>query len=457
MNKDNIKAFFVDNRRLIIILSVIVIGIALIAYYGLRLANSTNESYQNLDDGKPKDKQSEKDHKNVYDKKNMSVLLLGKDKPSEGSKDVRTDSIILATYNSDSNDVKMVRIPRDMYIEYKGYKGKINGVYQALGVKELKHVVEDYTGVPVTNYVTTDFSGLSKIVDSIDGVDVNSKIVIDDSNNDQVGKDVHITKGKHTLNGKEALAYSRIRYIDNDIERGKRQEEVIKGIAEKLMSPSELPHAQDNIETISKYVNTDINPSKMMSYVPKASDKPKIDTITFNWSAFDYQGESFVYLTDAERHKISDQLRKHLNINTLTKLKDMVLKPKGAQTNTADDDKPDKSDKSSDNKNKDSDKNKSDDTSNDNDNNDSTTAGDKDKSSQKGANSASRHDTDKNSQQKDYVPDYDGSGKNDEAGLKQRIHDRTQKSVDGQDNTYKSNVKEKDDNAGINIIPEDMR
>lgn len=438
---ESIKTFFKDNKRLIIILSVIIIGIAIIAYFFLKMANSTNESFQNVDDGKPKDAQSEKDHKHVYDKKNMSVLLLGTDKPSKGSKDVRTDAIILATYNSKSNSVKMVRIPRDMYIEYKGYKGKINGAYQALGISELKHLVEDYTGVPVTNYITTDFSGLSNIVDSMDGVDVDSKIKIDDSNNDQVGKDVHVDKGEQTLDGKEALAYSRIRYIDNDIERGKRQEQVVKAIANKLTSPKEIPHAQRNIETLSKYVNSDISPSTMMSYVPKASDKPKIDTIQFNWSAFDYQKVSYVYLTDQERHKISNTLRKHLGINTLRDLKDMVLKPKGADTNSADDDNTTEDNKS-----------KSDDSKNDGASN-NTTAKEKDQQNQ-------HNDSDEHidSGYEDYDDDDDNDNTHhDESGLGRHIHDSTKKEDRGDSFDYKSEVEQKDDNRGINIVPKDMR
>ena len=62
---EQLKNFFKDNKRLIIILSVIIIGIAVIAYFFLRMANSTNESFQSVDDGKPKDEQSEKDHKHV--------------------------------------------------------------------------------------------------------------------------------------------------------------------------------------------------------------------------------------------------------------------------------------------------------------------------------------------------------------------------------------------------------
>ena len=437
---EQLKTFFNDNKRLIIILSVIIIGIGIIAHFFLKMANSTNESFQHVDDGKPKDVQSEKDHKHVYDKKNMSVLLLGTDKPSEGSKDVRTDAMILATYNSHSNSVKMVRIPRDMYIEYKGYKGKINGAYQALGISELKHLVEDYTGVPVTNYVTTDFSGLSNMVDSMDGVDIDSKIKIDDSNNDQVGKDIHVDKGQQTLNGKEALAYSRIRYIDNDIERGKRQEQVVKAIANKLMSAKEIPHAQKNIETLSKYVNSDISPSTMMSYIPKASDKPKIDTIQFNWSAFDYQKVSYVYLTDQERHEISNTLRKHLGINTLKDLKDMVLKPQGADTNSSDDDIADENKASqSESKSKDND-----------DDNDTMTAQEKDKQSQQ------NHDTDNTSNDDNNNTDEDDDT-HDESELGRRIHDSTKKTERADKFHYQSDVEKKDDMAHINIVPKDMR
>lgn len=320
-HKEKLREVITKNRRLIIGLSVFLIVSGFIAHSLLTFINDANQSMYTHHS-----KQSV-EHETIANHSNMSVLLLGTDKPSSDDGSVRTDSIILATFNNDKNVAKMVRIPRDLYISYHGYEGKINGVYEALGREELKQVVEDYTGVPITNTVTTDFDGLVDIVDSIGGINLYSDIEINDMNNSQVGNDIHINKGDVHLNGKEALAYSRIRYIDNDIKRGERQQQVLKAIADNILDASHLPQAKSNIQTIMKYVTTDISLSQVIQYIPKATDKPDISTISFDWQSFDVNGTSYVKLDDSEREKISQTLRKQLDIYSDKPLKSLKLSP----------------------------------------------------------------------------------------------------------------------------------
>ena len=143
-HKEKLREVITKNRRLIIGLSVFLIVSGFIAHSLLTFINDANQSMYTHHS-----KQSV-EHETIANHSNMSVLLLGTDKPSSDDGSVRTDSIILATFNNDKNVAKMVRIPRDLYISYHGYEGKINGVYEALGREELKQVVEDYTGVPVS-------------------------------------------------------------------------------------------------------------------------------------------------------------------------------------------------------------------------------------------------------------------------------------------------------------------
>lgn len=319
------KYFLKDNGLLITFLSVLTVIVFVLMNSIAGFITSYNDSYEPIDDVNTS-KKDESERNDISSKRNISFLMLGTDNPSKDSGDVRTDSIIVATYNSKKNSVEMVRIPRDLYVDYKGYEGKINGIYQERGLSELRDVIERYTGVPITNYVITDFNGLESVVDSIDGIRINSDIEIDDSNNKEVGN-VHVKKGIVTLNGKEALAYSRIRKIDNDIERGKRQEQVIKAIVNKLTSANQLPRIEKNVREVSKHVSMDISLTDVLSYSTKIKETPKMNIINFDWNSFDYQNQSFVNISESQRQEISEKLRNHLGISQLDTLENETLKP----------------------------------------------------------------------------------------------------------------------------------
>lgn len=256
-----------------------------------------------------------KDKKEMRQNKNMSVLIVGKDKQDQSGS--RTDAIILATFNSKSKSVKMVRIPRDVYADYHGYKGKINGIYNQSGIKGLKRATEAYTGVPITHYVTTDFDGLEQIVNTIDGIKINSNIDVNSTSNPEIGKGIDIHKGETTFNGKEALAYSRVRHIDDDIARGERQEQVLKGIKDKLTSPEQLPHVNRNLKMIMKYVDTDLSLNDILNYAPELQNDLDVETLQFEWNGFEQDGVSYVKIPYNERIKIANQLRKHLGMSTI--------------------------------------------------------------------------------------------------------------------------------------------
>lgn len=310
---EHVKVFLKENGLLIAGL-----GVFLILFYfiieGL-------VSYINMNIHMDSDKTSAI-NQHVKKEKNMSVLLIGTDNPENNH--VRTDALIFATYNHKKNKITTVRLPRDIYVEYLDYKGKINGVYDMYGMDGLKNVVEEYTGVPITNYAQVDFKGLEDIVDSINGIDLESNVTINETNNAEVGRDIFINQGHVHLNGKEALAYARIRHTDNDIERGKREQQVLKAIMNKVMSPSEIPYLTKNVNTISTYIMTDVNVNEV---IPKAISKPKMERIDFDWTSFDYNGSNFVYLTPVERERISETLRQSIGLDK-EPLSDMVLYPK---------------------------------------------------------------------------------------------------------------------------------
>ena len=135
-------------------------------------------------------------------------------------------------------------------------------------------------------------------------------------------------KGKNHLNGTEALGYSRIRYVDNDIERGNRQMDVIKAIINKMNLPNELLSVDNNIKYMSQYTKTDMKISTAIDYALNVKSTPKIKKLSFNWDSFDYDGQSYVKLSMKERAKISKQLRKSMNLDEDSALVPIQNEPK---------------------------------------------------------------------------------------------------------------------------------
>lgn len=248
-------------------------------------------------------------------KDNQSILLLGTDKSIDGNpKDVRTDTIMIATYDSDNNTVKLLRLPRDIYVKTDQYEGKINGLYQQGGVKSIVKYINGNFDIPISDYAMVDFNGLEKVVDQVGGIDINSDITINKSNNSNLGGNVQVHKGQNHLDGKEALGYSRIRYIDNDIKRGDRQTQVVKALADKLLKPSSVSYLPSVLVGMKDYVKTSMDANKIQKSMKDFSGKPKMENMTFKWESFDKDGASYVTIPQDEVDRLSQEMKKQLHI-----------------------------------------------------------------------------------------------------------------------------------------------
>ncbi|MDI9522869.1 MAG: LCP family protein, partial [Bacteroidota bacterium] len=100
-----------------------------------------------------------------------NVLVLGVDSKTRFS-GTRSDSIILATVDTEDRKARMISIPRDTRVKVKGAWDKINAAYAYGGVELAKETVEDFLGVKIDRYVIVNFNSLIEIVDAIGGIEV---------------------------------------------------------------------------------------------------------------------------------------------------------------------------------------------------------------------------------------------------------------------------------------------
>jgi LCP family protein required for cell wall assembly len=187
----------------------------------------------------------------------LFVGLRGGD-PIKGDCPFCTDTLILLTVDPNTKTAGMLSIPRDMWVNIPGFGysrintawtlgrgSKLPGGGPTLTMKTVSHFI----GVPVDYYVQVDFDTFVDIINLLGGVDVynDETITLDLMAHGKDFPPVKITCcGMRHLNGRTALAYSRCRHIeqgcqDGDIGRARRQQKVIFGIRDKVLSPERFP------------------------------------------------------------------------------------------------------------------------------------------------------------------------------------------------------------------------
>ncbi len=167
----------------------------------------------------------------------FSLYISGIDSREGLTAKSRSDVNIIATVNTETKQVLLVSTPRDYYVPLSisnGARDKLThaGIY---GVDVSVATLEMLYGIDIDYYFRVNFSGFENIIDALGGVTVQSDYTFSTGDYDYV-------KGENTLNGSEALAFARERhaFADGDHQRGKDQMEVIKGVINKLISPSFL-------------------------------------------------------------------------------------------------------------------------------------------------------------------------------------------------------------------------
>lgn len=147
------------------------------------------------------------------------------------NKTTRNDVNMIATVNPNTNKVLLTSIPRDYYVQLHGktgYKDKLThaGIY---GINTVVQTIEDLFGIDINYYVRVNFTTVESLVNTIGPIEIYSDKAMSLDGCKYV-------VGTNTVNGKCALRFARERhsYVEGDNHRIKNQQEVIKGIFNKL-------------------------------------------------------------------------------------------------------------------------------------------------------------------------------------------------------------------------------
>jgi len=191
----------------------------------------------------------------------INVLLLGSD--TRGEEHARTDSIMIAHYDQNTHQTKLISIMRDSYVDIPGYgRQKINAAYAIGGTELLRQTIKENFGININYYAVVDFKGFEKVVDVIAPkgieVDVPSKI--------SYGIGMTLQPGKQVLHGDKLLGYVRFRHDNlSDFGRVQRQQEVIGKLKNQAISMTSLLKLPKLLGVIDPYVDTNINTPTLLS------------------------------------------------------------------------------------------------------------------------------------------------------------------------------------------------
>jgi polyisoprenyl-teichoic acid--peptidoglycan teichoic acid transferase len=253
----------------------------------------------------------------------INIALFGLDRRSKDEAS-RSDAIMVASIDKKHDKIKLSSVMRDTYVEVPGYgMTKITHAYAYGGPQLAIKTLNQNFNLDIKDYVTVDFFSLEKIIDILGGVtiDVRQEEIpyinsyMKETSNIEKEKIANVTQsGKVDLNGMQAVAYSRIRYIGNDFERTERQRKVLTEMLNKIQEAG-LTKYPSIVSALLPYVETSISKGDMISLGASilTSGTKTIDQERFPvdgyWKDLTING---VYYLGTDLKVATDQLHKYI-------------------------------------------------------------------------------------------------------------------------------------------------
>lgn len=236
-------------RPLFYVLLIVVLGLGYFAYvFGLAYNTIVIENNSSSGDVMALPSQSNQDELSYpmpsADPNRYNILILGNsvgrtDGPEQETGALLTDTMEVLSIDKQTNKSALISIPRDLYLDMFGIKGKINSVY-VIGLERkeaiplVSQIVSRVTGIHIDKTVVFNLDSFKDIVDSLGGVDVTLNKPFSEPT--QWMYPFSLPAGKNHLNGQQALYYVRSRYGSSDFDRSRRQQQIMVAIKNRVLS-----------------------------------------------------------------------------------------------------------------------------------------------------------------------------------------------------------------------------
>ena len=249
----------------------------------------------------------------------MNILAIGSDQRGDLYNYGLADVIRLVHIDFIKPQVMIMSLPRDLYVEIPGISdhygtthGKLNQSYfygnpgmeyydgPGEGPGLMARTLAHNFGAQPDNYLAVNMQTFVKIVNAVDGINVDLPITIDGRAADQAGRDDLIFHaGTHRLNGKQALQLARLRPY-GIFDRAKAQNEVLCGLYDKLTSPSVVGDIPGIISSFEDNVQTDLSPEQLSQLTCLGTQLTGSDIRLLNWDENIFIGTRLYDTTGAQ-------------------------------------------------------------------------------------------------------------------------------------------------------------
>lgn len=223
----------------------------------------------------------------------LNVALFGLDTRTAGQlgKGNRSDTIIIASINNDTKEVKLVSVFRDTYLNLtNGKYNKCNLAYGGGGPTQAMNMLNTNLDLDIQYYVSVDFAALTKVIDELGGIEIDvdeeelkhlNNYTVETSEVTGVETTKLTSPGLQLLDGVQATSYCRIRYTaGDDFKRTERQREVIMEIVSKAKK-TDMTTINNIINTVFSMIATNYTNDQLLELAPQMIGYEIVDTQGF--------------------------------------------------------------------------------------------------------------------------------------------------------------------------------
>ncbi len=265
-----------------IVLAVLIVGLSALAVYAI---NSGSKIFEKGISGSSLIKTlTGKETLKGESENRINVLVLGMGGPSHPG-GFLTDSLMVVSIRPKEKQIAMISIPRDLYVPIENHgQGKVNSAFydgyndyaskncnkknkadcqksaMSAGADLSSKTISSALDLPIHYYVTVEFEGFEKIIDSLGGIDVNVDKAIYDplfpAEDMEHYSPFKIKAGLQHLDGKTALKYARSRETTSDFDRAARQQKILLAVKEKMVKADFLTNPKKISDVLSSLTDS---------------------------------------------------------------------------------------------------------------------------------------------------------------------------------------------------------
>ena len=219
-----------------------------------------------------------------------NIALFGIDsRDSSLGRGNRSDCIIIASINNETKEVKLISVYRDTYVNIEGHGlDKITHAYSYGEAPLALKTLNENFDLNITEFATVNFDAVAEAINALGGVTIDvqqdelqyiNQYIEATSETTGISSERVTSAGTQTLDGVQAVAYSRIRYTEGgDYKRAERMRTVVEAMIEKFKTKN-ISEMNQIIDQILPEVYTNITSSDIFSLLPSIASFKVTDSI----------------------------------------------------------------------------------------------------------------------------------------------------------------------------------